>query len=148
MKLKNVIGIKLRVCLVNLKFTILHKIFKQRTFSIQKVFDKVIAAGIFQPELSGGDGMLVTTPSMIHALAVASDRGIISYDEAYICDLSIRRYLGDRYTSLELVLAINGIDNSFDTRLGIYKNWAARPELSLEKLNDYFLKDNRWRAIW
>lgn len=85
---------------------------------LQKTFDKVIDGGFYSPD----------NYYMCFALDGAKKCGAISSREHLAAEKQVSRYLGG-WCSLEGALRKNGLPNSYDDRLKIYRDWANRPKL-------------------
>lgn len=87
--------------------------------NVQAVFDKVIAAGIY-------DENSKAFALMCLALSYAYDKKVITLDEMLLAKKEINSYLMP-FGSLAGMLAFNKRPWDFESRLAIYKDWANRP---------------------
>lgn len=92
--------------------------------SIQGIFNKVIDAGLYNPNSSAGTCMF-----MCNALSEAYTNGVISYEEYFKVDLAIRRYLGWTNFTLRSFLEEKGGREGVEDYelLAIYQDWENRP---------------------
>ena len=84
---------------------------------VQKVFNKVMAANLYQGNL------------MCFSLAQASACEVINEEEYSMAKEAINEYLKDAIT-LGVALKANGLPCEISDRIAIYKDWTNRPKLT------------------
>jgi len=104
---------------------------------IQATFNRVIAAGLYQPRYSSTGA----SEFMCNALDNAEHREVITPKACATAKQAIGEYLlplqvplsggGYELPTLDMALSTSSLPYDFESRLAIYKNWKARPALGV-----------------
>lgn len=76
-------------------------------------------------------GSKTSSPFMCYSLTHAKNAGLISEEEKELAINAIEKYLNkltDDPDGLYIALEANGLPNSFEDRLKIYRDWKKRPK--------------------